>query len=1256
MRHRKFYILITMSPLTSSGTATRYSSGLATASEAYGRGDIVYFQAGDLIAIGSTYGSFTTLFGSNNLVGGTTANGQPTGIVLFDNAQVNVVGSNNSITLGSGDSLGAYGGGNTISTQAGDTIAIGSTSGWFDAVVGSGDVAGQVAANGQPTGIVLFDNAQVNVVGSGNSITLGSGDSLGAYGGGNTISTQAGDTIAIGSTSGWFDAVVGSGDAAGQAAANGQPTGIVLFDNAQANVVGSHDNVTLGTGDSLGLYGGGNAVSTGAGDLVAVGSTNGDFDTIRGDGDVAGQTASNGQPTGIVLYDNAQANVFGNHDNVALGTGDSLGAYGGGNAISTGAGNLVAIGGTNGVFDTVQGNDDIAGGVAANGQPTGIVLFDNAQANVDGTHDSVTLGTGDSLGAYGGNNTISTQSGNLVVVGSTLGAFDTINGNGDRAGSLTANGQVTGIVLASGAQANVVGSNNTASLGTGDSLGIYGGGNTINTGAGDLVYATDTGGNYDTVYSFNDLANATAANGQTAGIILGEGAGATVIGGGNSITVGLTSVAGVYGNGNQILGNINDLLTVVGTGNSVTTGAGSTLNVEGSGNSATITGTAVNALDGNPIALTGTPTNAGQLWTEYANSPATIENIDEVYQEVLGRSVDTQGLSNAQALLASGGTLDGVRAELATSSEASSDLASTLATVGADPASAAELSGFQAVLSAPYGSTIEIVSHEGQVLANTDATNLLAELSVLETLDNGRTLALGLPGGNELTFKDTAQLTDFLYAVAVQKSQANQFVTDTFNQDIAWLNRVDQPMLDVANNLSDLASANASSGNANGATLANAASRIALDIAAQDPGARTQLSEKVSLPGHTTEITVYPGTNDHYGDVRFHDIDPGILGILEAVGTVILNVAAAAFPETGLPYAAAAVDAAEAGEDFAKGNVLGGLLSLVSGAGQFEIGLGKVNDIAGATTTGHVLLTASQAVGGVYGAVIGAENGDALGAVAGTLEAIAAVASGIGQYSTDADIVSLANEVRSGLNTVSSVLTTADAFASGNLAGGLIQSLGLILSNVAADFSGTEGLPATSSQLPFGTDPNTDGQVMVAGDTPSIATGFLRALGLIGTDAHNTLAAENSSNPNITYNKGFGGLFGGARPDFVYQPPDGGPLQVIELKPIGQEPLAASQLARDLTAANASDPSHPVAVAGDPKVLFNGYSTLIASSRGLLQGSTYSYQDGNLPGVATYSTIDRQSSVSAAFNYLGKTSGQSTITFAPLPGPGVVLP
>ncbi|WP_186126589.1 beta strand repeat-containing protein [Burkholderia gladioli] len=467
--------------------------------EVSGASNTINTSSGTSVTLSNTNGGFDTVNSTGDQANGSAVGG----ISLGSNTQANVNGGNNEINEATGDSLGVYGGGNIINTTSGADLVVGNTSGDFDTVNASSVAAGGTTANGQNTGIWINGDAQANINGNNNNLGVNAGDSVGVYGGGNVISATSGADLVVGNTSGSFDTVNASGVAAGGTTANGQNTGIWINGDAQANINGNDNNLGVNAGDSVGVYGGGNVVSTTAGALVVADGTNGSYDTITGSGDSLGGTTANGQGTGIWIAADSQANVSGNDNGISLSALDSTGVYGGGNVIYTTAGVGVAIGDTNGSYDTINGSGDATGGTTANGQSTGIWFASNSQANVNGNNDNIGLNSGDSVGVYGGGNVVDVSADTDVYIADTDGSFDTINGNDDALGSNAANGQDSGIFVASNSQVDVYGDfdgvdASGASLnvdGVNDSL--VGSGDTIDFGgdaSDDIVEGTDDTG------------------------------------------------------------------------------------------------------------------------------------------------------------------------------------------------------------------------------------------------------------------------------------------------------------------------------------------------------------------------------------------------------------------------------------------------------------------------------------------------------------------------------------------------------------------------------------------------------------------------------------------------------------------------------------------------------------------------------------------------------------------------------------------
>ncbi|WP_409995255.1 beta strand repeat-containing protein, partial [Burkholderia sp. SJZ115] len=270
---------------------------------------------------------------------------------------------------------------------------------------------------------------------------------------------------------------------------NGQGTGVWLNQDVQANVNGSNNGISVTSGDSMGAYGGGNTINAASNSLVVASGTNGSFDTINTNGNAFGGTVANGQGTGVWLNQDVQANVNGSNNGISVTSGDSMGSYGGGNTINATPNSVVVASGTNGSYDTINANGNSFGGTAANGQGTGVWLDKNVQANVNGNNIGISVTSGDSMGSYGGGNTINATPNSVVYVSGTNGSYDTINANGNSFGGTAANGQGTGVWLDKDVQAAVYGDyvgisatpdNSNAAPGSGGAIKISGANDTVN--------------------------------------------------------------------------------------------------------------------------------------------------------------------------------------------------------------------------------------------------------------------------------------------------------------------------------------------------------------------------------------------------------------------------------------------------------------------------------------------------------------------------------------------------------------------------------------------------------------------------------------------------------------------------------------------------------------------------------------------------------------------------------------------------------
>ncbi|MDN7562290.1 beta strand repeat-containing protein, partial [Burkholderia orbicola] len=167
---------------------------------ANGGGNLINAAAGSQTYITGTNSSFDTVNANGVQLGGTTANGQPTGILFNTNSQANVNGNGNGINEATGDSVGIYGGANIVNAATGALTVIGNTGSAFDTINANGDLFGATAANGQGTGIFLNENSQAIVNGSANDIGLSAGCTLTATGNSDVVNMTAGAVVNVGGT------------------------------------------------------------------------------------------------------------------------------------------------------------------------------------------------------------------------------------------------------------------------------------------------------------------------------------------------------------------------------------------------------------------------------------------------------------------------------------------------------------------------------------------------------------------------------------------------------------------------------------------------------------------------------------------------------------------------------------------------------------------------------------------------------------------------------------------------------------------------------------------------------------------------------------------------------------------------------------------------------------------------------------------------------------------------------------------------
>ena len=168
---------------------------------------------------------------------------------------------------------------------------------------------------------------------------------------------------------------------------------------------------------------------------------------------------------------------------------------------------------------------------AGNGAPgSSNVVGNNEVANVSGDNQDVEVtGNGATVNVSGNNATLALYSSGSILSASnaTITFFD--------------------------ARANVYGNGNTISLNAGSAIGVFGTNNAITATGNAHVYlnAPGTANSLNTVTASN-LSNATATDGEAAGLYLDGGAWANVYGSNNSIDLASGSTINIFGSNNNI--------------------------------------------------------------------------------------------------------------------------------------------------------------------------------------------------------------------------------------------------------------------------------------------------------------------------------------------------------------------------------------------------------------------------------------------------------------------------------------------------------------------------------------------------------------------------------------------------------------------------------------------------------------------------------------------------------------------------------
>ena len=555
-----------------------------------GTNNVVNGNTGDVIALVSgtnnnvtmsggsvsmTAGGYVILTGSNDSV---TATGTA--------ANVAASGSSDHLNLANGSFVGLNGTSEVITLSSGSVVFSSNNSG---TIIGSSD---GISTAGTNVAVQIIGSSDNVSLGSGSSVTIASGTNNNVTMSGGSVSMTAGGYVIL---TGSNDSVTATGTAANVAAsgssdtlnlANGSFVGlngtsevitlssgsVVFSSNNSGTIIGSSDGIsTAGTNVAVQIIGSSDNVSLGSGSSV----------TITGTSEAV--TMSSGS---VSLSANSSVNLTGSSDNINAAAGSTMTlSAGDGNEVITMNNGSIFVGSLDTMIEVIGTGNTVSGPGALNlsagitatvtstygyiGATNDVIIAANLSgAAVNGSGNTLDLtGTSEIVGAFGANDTVNVFGSNDWL---TLANATDVN---IASGSTDVISLSSGIVSLASAivNADLCGSNDQVVGGTDEVVNVWGGSNdTLNLGGGssvDLVSGSD--------FVVNMSSSELNVVDSIAGVIV-SGSGDTIFGGtGDVITItGNNDIVNMNEGGTVVLsaGDTGDTINMIG--GSVVVGTG----------------------------------------------------------------------------------------------------------------------------------------------------------------------------------------------------------------------------------------------------------------------------------------------------------------------------------------------------------------------------------------------------------------------------------------------------------------------------------------------------------------------------------------------------------------------------------------------------------------------------------------------------------------------------------------------------------
>ncbi|NYE27416.1 putative Zn-dependent protease [Rhodanobacter sp. K2T2] len=320
----------------------------------------------DTVSLDANSGSYVGVYGSNQTVDST---GNSINLAASASATINGVdtiglcGVNDSLTLDSqGDTV------NTLASDTGETITA------TDATVNGS--TGSFSLNGNSNTFNDGSDASLNISGTGDNVSMGSGGYVGLVSGtSDTISLNSGTIVTLNNVGGTFD---GSGNTisagSGTFAIDGNSNKFGDGADTSINISGTGDTVSVGNGSYVGLV-------SGTSDTIDL--TDGTIDTLN----------------------NVGGTVDGSGDTINAGTGNFV-LDGNSDVFHGAADDPLSISGQNDTIYQSNATIDITG---------------NDTTTIDGSNDKIVGGSGDKFTITGTDDDVSATDSSVAFDGTNTG-------------------------------------------------------------------------------------------------------------------------------------------------------------------------------------------------------------------------------------------------------------------------------------------------------------------------------------------------------------------------------------------------------------------------------------------------------------------------------------------------------------------------------------------------------------------------------------------------------------------------------------------------------------------------------------------------------------------------------------------------------------------------------------------------------------------------------------------------------------------